>query len=623
MLLIAFCLLTSDRLLAQVPGTLSYQGVLLSSDGITPLTGSQNLEFRFFDAVSDGNELAVAARTLTITPEKGLFTCVIGGGSGGNAPLNSTEIEALSAQTSYIQIKVGSTILSPRAQLTPAAYAFQAQSAYTIKNDPDFYWDATNHRLGIGTQVPSTRIHVAGSGAFSGDDDIVAESFSTSNPSLQLRKSQGTLIAPSAVLANDLLGRVSFQGYQNSTTSAVAADIRSSAETDFSTAVNGNLYFRTTANGTGSERMRITSSGNIGIGTTTPSYKLDVNGEIASRSTNSFRLRGTSYSTILRNDGTDFYILSTANGAPDGTWNSFRPFIYNYATGALTMNGLTVLSNGNLGMGTTSPQNKLDVEGGAVVGAAYSGSAVAPSNGLLVQGNAVIGSTINTTSSMEITSFNSAAGTASSESLVKLTAGSGTPGSKSYVLRFTRGYNAAPFFSSTENFYIEDEGGADIIAINNRTVLRPGSDNTMSLGNGSFRWTTIYATTGTINTSDVRLKESVNMLKYGLSEVMRLRPVSFLWKDKVDQKINLGFIAQEVERITPEVVDVPKNDNEFYGLNYSQLVPVLVKAIQEQQSQIEDLKLKNDDLQKRLENVESFIQRRYQLTTGAFSKAEK
>jgi hypothetical protein len=48
-------------------------------------------------------------------------------------------------------------------------------------------------------------------------------------------------------------------------------------------------------------------------------------------------------------------------------------------------------SNGNVGIGTTSPKNKLDVEGGAVVGATYSGTNTAPSNGLLVEGNVGIG----------------------------------------------------------------------------------------------------------------------------------------------------------------------------------------------------------------------------------------
>ena len=64
-----------------------------------------------------------------------------------------------------------------------------------------------------------------------------------------------------------------------------------------------------------------------------------------------------------------------------------------------------------------------------------------------------------------------------------------------------------------------------------------------------------------------------------------------------------GFIAQEVEAAAKEAgydfdgVKVPQNENDVYGLTYGQFVVPLVKAVQEQQSIIEDLKTKNDDLQ--------------------------
>ncbi len=131
----------------------------------------------------------------------------------------------------------------------------------------------------------------------------------------------------------------------------------------------------------------------------------------------------------------------------------------------------------------------------------------------------------------------------------------------------------------------------------NTTFLRPSTDNATQLGQSTFRWTTIYATNGTINTSDRRDKTAIQPINYGLSTVMQLQPVSYQWKDAPQQGTKLGFIAQDVQGVVPEVVvdkEVRENPDgsssivpaERLGIYYSDLIPVLVKAIQEQQQQI-------------------------------------
>ena len=72
-----------------------------------------------------------------------------------------------------------------------------------------------------------------------------------------------------------------------------------------------------------------------------------------------------------------------------------------------------------------------------------------------------------------------------------------------------------------------------------------------------------------------------------------------------------GFIAQDVEKAAKSIgydfsgVDKAQNENDFYGLRYSEFVVPMVKAIQEQQSQIELLKKQNADLMRRLTDLEN------------------
>ncbi|MEN9327928.1 MAG: hypothetical protein RI947_736 [Candidatus Parcubacteria bacterium] len=86
------------------------------------------------------------------------------------------------------------------------------------------------------------------------------------------------------------------------------------------------------------------------------------------------------------------------------------------------------------------------------------------------------------------------------------------------------------------------------------------------------------------NTSDLRFKKNIEDLTDGLSKVMSLRPVSYdtlTAPDRIEAGLHIGFIAQEVEKIVPEVVDTDSNG--FKSLTYGQFTPLLVSAIQQQQ----------------------------------------
>jgi hypothetical protein len=73
-----------------------------------------------------------------------------------------------------------------------------------------------------------------------------------------------------------------------------------------------------------------------------------------------------------------------------------------------------------------------------------------------------------------------------------------------------------------------------------------------------------------------------------LDKVVSLKPVRYQWKKGGSS--NIGFIAQDVEQVIPEVVDPPTTDTDYYGIRTTDMIPFLVKATQEQQKQIDDLK---------------------------------
>lgn len=141
--------------------------------------------------------------------------------------------------------------------------------------------------------------------------------------------------------------------------------------------------------------------------------------------------------------------------------------------------------------------------------------------------------------------------------------------------------------------------------------LNPSVDNTYQLGQGSKRWSSIWAAVGTINTSDARQKKNIKNIGYGLPEVLKLRPVSFEWK-KGDGRTKLGLIAQETLEVLPEVVAVPTNKEDAYGMYYSDIIPVLIKATQELNTKLEGEKAKNQLLEteskKKIAELEKMLQ---------------
>ncbi len=92
------------------------------------------------------------------------------------------------------------------------------------------------------------------------------------------------------------------------------------------------------------------------------------------------------------------------------------------------------------------------------------------------------------------------------------------------------------------------------------------------------------------NYSDARAKTNVKPLQNGLGTVNKLRPVSYNFINDNKHSPELGLIAQEVEKIMPEVVLTDSEGKKL--INYIGLIPVLIKAVQDLQAEVDELKRK-------------------------------
>ena len=95
--------------------------------------------------------------------------------------------------------------------------------------------------------------------------------------------------------------------------------------------------------------------------------------------------------------------------------------------------------------------------------------------------------------------------------------------------------------------------------------------------------------------SDIRLKENIKPIESALDKAMKLQGVTFNWKNKsediLDIKEDIGFIAQDVQKVLPELVR--ENDNGMLSMRHQGITPILLEAIKELKAEIEELKSNN------------------------------
>lgn len=98
----------------------------------------------------------------------------------------------------------------------------------------------------------------------------------------------------------------------------------------------------------------------------------------------------------------------------------------------------------------------------------------------------------------------------------------------------------------------------------------------------------LYVTGSLYNTSDVTLKENIFTISENQMEnILHLNPVEYTFKTDKQKRIHYGFIAQEIEKIYPELV---QRSFGFKRVNYIEMIPLLVSKIQNMQKEINELK---------------------------------
>ncbi len=494
----------------------------------------------------------------------------------------------------------------------------------------------TQHgRIGIGVPFPLNRMDISGGGMVIGD------------------QTAGIFSAPPNGIWTQGHLRTGRPGTQAGAVNVYPPNGAGWMHLDNPGEPTGVLRFSTggqPGNSAPSDNMYFYQHGKLGLGTDEiPPGKMTIqySSSVFSPHLLLFEDEETGYARINFRNQSSAHIWALA-GLMDTDHTMSRFNIYHSQNGNL----LSIRGDGRAGFGTTFPQNRLDVGGGMVVGASLAGNTTAPVNGLHVQGAIRTGIAGNTPGVITINSSTSANtmhidNPGGSQGRLRISHGP-TPGTSSetdnmYITEnsflgigiaspsrplhiFKSGDVQARIRGNTEaalelarssagwSIAVVNSPGGDLAleystnSFDSKTrhfqfwnnYFKPTVDGVVSLGQGGNRWSAVYAVEGTIQTSDAREKRNIRELQYGLDEIMQLRPVTYEWKQFPELGRHIGLIAQEVMPVLSEVVHAGHTGSvredgtvtgasDRLGMNYSEIIPVLIRAIQEQQEMIDAL----------------------------------
>jgi hypothetical protein len=360
-----------------------------------------------------------------------------------------------------------------------------------------------------------------------------------------------------------------------------------------------SLTFQT--NGT-TTAMTVDTSQNVGIGTTSPAYKLDINGTTRFGATGAAVLAGVG-GAFAGGQG-ELYTIST-NSMGIGTTGAAAFKIYTNSVEAARID-----TSGNVGIGTSSPATS-NGNVGRIMQVAASGNtsaaivassagtgldnagvfearATAQSSGSDRLGQIYFGreNTSTTALSSYVAIANSGSGTFSERMRID-SSGNFAIGTTSAAYKLTLNQGTSTAFGITksgtggwcrENYIVSSSG---TYYFDYFGVYGSGSQLGYISSNGT---TMTYGTS-----SDVRMKDNIGDAPSALGDLSAVQIRSFDWKsDGTHQKY--GVIAQELIEVVPEAVQKGQTEEDMWGVGYANLVPMLIKAVQELKAEIDALK---------------------------------
>ena len=385
------------------------------------------------------------------------------------------------------------------------------------------------------------------------------------------------------------------------------------------------------------------SGSNLGIGTTTPTSTLDVAGDVNVGSGKPYRI---GQRTVLSNAGTDNLFLGIGAGGNDtsgldnafsgagagfnntsGSYNTFNGFqagYFNTTGSGNTFSGASAGLNNTRGgqnsffgstagaLTTTGSYNTfIGYNAGYRNTTGYGNSFTGYAAGVNSTGNE------NTFSGDHAGYFNTN-GSYNIFNGFYAGAGNTTGGHNTYI-----GNEAGFSNNGTNNIYLGDSAGVGVTGENN--TMRLGSPSSISSTyvagiyganvSGVAVQINSYGQLGTVSSSK-RYKEQIRDMGDGSSQLMHLRPVTFLYKPEYSEsprKLQYGLIAEEVAEVYPELVEYGK-DGQPYTVRYQLLIPMLVNEAQKQYHRAEaeaalitTQEQKIEQLEQRLSRLEGFF----------------